>query len=125
MTGEPQGPEDTAQPDVQVADLNLTALPDQVAAPLTPVGAVVGPAEKPTFTDWARISLAGSLIAILAVLTLGTAWFVAVYPSKEPAIESFLKLVFTPIIGLVGSVIGFYFGSRAAAGAGSNSNAGK
>jgi hypothetical protein len=123
MTAEPQDPEDTAQPDVQEAD--LTALPDQVAAPLTPVGAVVGPLTKPTITDWARIALAGSLIAILAVLTLGTAWFVAVYPSKEPAIESFLKLVFTPIIGLVGSVIGFYFGSRAAAVAGSNSNAGE
>lgn len=123
MTAEPQDPGDTAQPDVQVAD--LTALPDQVAAPLTSVSAVVGPPTKPTITDWARIALAGSLIAILAVLTLGTAWFVAVYPSKEPAIESFLKLVFTPIIGLVGSVIGFYFGSRAAAGAGSNSNAGE
>ena len=48
-------------------------------------------------------------MAILAILILGTGWFVVAYPKKEPAVESFLKLVFTPVVGLVGSVIGFYF----------------
>jgi hypothetical protein len=59
-----------------------------------------------------RIWLAGSLVGVLAVLTLGTAWFVVRDPKTEPAIEAFLKLVFTPIIGLVGSVVGFYFGAQ-------------
>ena len=104
---------------------DLTAQPGQVAAPLATVDETLGPSTKPTFTDWARISLAGALIGILAIVTVGTGWFVAVYPSKEPAIESFLKLVFTPLIGLVGSVVGFYFGSRAAGSSGSGSGNGK
>jgi hypothetical protein len=49
-------------------------------------------------------------------LTLGTGWFVVNYPAKEKAIEAFLQLVFTPIVGLVGSVVGFYFGARSASG---------
>jgi len=56
--------------------------------------------------------LAGGLLGLLSILTLGTGWFVANYPNKEMAVEAFLKLVFTPLIGLVGSVVGFYFGSR-------------
>jgi hypothetical protein len=107
-----------------VQPTDLTAQPDQVAAPLASVGEIIGPSTKPTITDWARISLAGALLGILAILTLGTGWFVAVYPSKETAIESFLKLVFTPLIGLVGSVIGFYFGSRAAGGSNSGPGSG-
>lgn len=123
MSAEPPNPADTAPLDVQETD--LTKEKNQVPAPLTPVSDIIGPSVKPTITDWARITLAGGLVAILAVLTLGTAWFVAVYPSKEPAIESFLKLVFTPIIGLVGSVIGFYFGSRAASASAAGSGDGK
>ena len=121
-----QAPGDTGKPptaDVQATD--LTTEPDQVAAPIASEREIIGPSEKPTITDWARITLAGSLVGILAIVTIGTGWFVAVYPSKEPAIENFLKLVFTPIIGLVGSVIGFYFGSHAAGSSGSNSSSGK
>jgi hypothetical protein len=99
--------------------IDLTAEPDQIAAPLASLDDSTGPSTKPTITDWARITLAGSLVGILAILTLGTGWYVAAYPGKETAIENFLKLVFTPIIGLVGSVIGFYFGSHTT---GSSSN---
>lgn len=67
-----------------------------------------------TLADRARVTLAGGLLGLLIILTLGTGWYVANYPGKERAIEAFLKLVFTPVIGLVGSVVGFYFGSRAA-----------
>lgn len=106
-------------------ETDLTQLPGQIPAPLAPAREAIGPSTKPTITDWARIALAGSLIGILAILTIGTGWFVAAYPSKEAAIESFLKLVFTPIIGLVGSVIGFYFGSHATASPPSDSGNGK
>jgi hypothetical protein len=97
---------------------DLTRQPGQVPAPLVSIGQAIGPTTEPTFTDWARISLAGALLLTLAVLTLGSAWVVAAYPSKESAIVDFLKFVYTPIVGLVGSVVGFYFGSRAAAGNG-------
>ena len=119
----PGGAGEAPTPEVQPTD--LTTEPGQVAAPLASVADIIGPSTKPTITDWARITLAGSLLGILAILTLGTGWFVAVYPSKETAIESFLKLVFTPIIGLVGSVIGFYFGSHVSGSSGPGSGHGK
>ncbi|MDQ6949771.1 MAG: hypothetical protein M3256_26870 [Actinomycetota bacterium] len=56
--------------------------------------------------------IAGILVALLALLALSSGLVVMAYPEREPAIESFPTLVFAPIIGLVGSVIGFYFGSR-------------
>jgi hypothetical protein len=116
--GEPPPPDAGAPLLQEVLPADLTKQPGQVAAPLASVDETIGPSTKATFTDWARISLAGALIGILAVVTVGTGWFVAVYPSKEPAIESFLKLVFTPLIGLVGSIVGFYFGSHTAGGSG-------
>lgn len=61
-----------------------------------------------------RSHLAIGLLLILAILTFGTGAYVVTNPAEEPAIESFMKLVFTPIVGLVGSVIGFYFGANAA-----------
>lgn len=82
--------------------------PGAPPAPLTT--GVVGSAT--TLADWTRVALAGSLVGLLAVLALGAGWFAVSYPSREPTIESFLKLVFTPVVGLVGSVVGFYFGSR-------------
>lgn len=117
-----QQPPAQQKPPAQVLPADLTTQPDQVAAPLASAADTLGPSTKPTITDWARVTLASSLVAILAILTLGTGWFVAVYPGKEPAIESFLKLVFTPIIGLVGSVIGFYFGSHMSGSSGSGSS---
>lgn len=81
------------------------------ALPVPLATEVVGPTA--TLADWTRVALAGSLVGLLIILTLGTGWFAVDYPGKEKYIESFLKLVFTPIVGLVGSVVGFYFGSRA------------
>lgn len=86
------------------------------AAPIVPPSESLG--STGTLADWTRLALAGGLLGILAVLTLGSGWFVANYPGKEMAIEAFLKLVFTPLLGLVGSVVGFYFGSRTTAGPG-------
>ncbi len=88
-----------------------------VAQPIQPISQSLGSA---TLADWTRVALAGGLLGILAILTLGTAWFAVNYPSKEKAIESFLQLVFTPIVGLVGSIVGFYFGARTSKDSGSS-----
>ncbi len=106
-------PGSTAGALTQTRTLDLTT--DEAnapAAPLAPLGSSLG--AQGTLSDWTRLALAGGLLLILAVLTLGAFWYVAVYPSRESAIEALLKLVFTPVIGLVGSVVGFYFGSRSA-----------
>ena len=89
--------------------LDLTTEVGAIAQPIKPISESFGSA---TLADWTRVALAGGLLAILAILTLGSAWFVLNYPTKEKAVESFLQLVFTPIVGLVGSVVGFYFGAR-------------
>lgn len=84
--------------------------PSQSPAPL--ISAEGSEGKKTTIEDYTRVFLAGALVVILAILVVGAGAFVAVYPKNEPSLESFLKLVFTPIVGLVGSVVGFYFGSR-------------
>lgn len=93
----------------QVED--LTQEVGAVAQAIAPINQSFGSA---TLADWTRVALAGGLLAILGVLTLGTGWFVVTYPSKEKAIEAFLQVVFAPIVGLVGTVLGFYFGARSA-----------
>ena len=115
-----QPPQDQLPPEdgtVVVGGEDLTKT-EQGASPglLTPTSKVIG--QQAGINDWARVGLAAALIAILALLTLGTCWYVLRYPKREPAIEAFLKLTFTPIIGLVGSVVGFYFGSKATNGSG-------
>lgn len=108
------------QPAASVEEKDLTATErGATTAPLAPLEQSLG--ATATLADWTRLALAGGLLVILAVLTLGTGWFVVNYPTKEKAIQAFLQLVFTPILGLVGSVVGFYFGSRTAAGSRSGS----
>lgn len=120
MTGETAGEEDggeaqsppatarSAVPANVVAEEDLTHT--EQGAPARPLAPPL--TDKPTLIDWTRLVLAGGLVALLIVLTIGAGVYVATYPSKEPAVESFLKLVFTPIVGLVGSVVGFYFGAH-------------
>jgi hypothetical protein len=103
------------EPSAPIKELQLDLTkeePNAPAKPFVPGNEIPGATFTPE--DWTRIALAGSLVGILAVLTLGAGWFVVNYPAREKTVEAFLQLVFTPIIGLVGSVIGFYFGSRAA-----------
>jgi hypothetical protein len=93
-----------------VLDLATDEPATAIARPVISSTQTVGPG-KP-IEDLTRLGLAGGLLLILAILVIGTGWVVANYPGKEKAIEAFLKLTFTPVVGLVGSVVGFYFGSR-------------
>lgn len=107
------GPDDDAgdEGETGLPPLNLIEKEPQAVANL------LGQAlyEPPTVTsveDWTRVWLAAGLVVLLSILTLGAGLFVAIDPTKQAAIENFLKLVFTPVVGLVGTVLGFYFGSR-------------
>lgn len=93
-----------------VTELDLTA--EEPNAPGKPLAERVLQRRRFHPDDWARVTLALVLVGLLVVLTLGAGYYVATAPAKEQAIETYLKLVFTPVVGLVGSVVGFYFGSR-------------
>lgn len=60
-----------------------------------------------------RGKLAQGLTLLLAVVVLGAGAVLVAAPDRLEVMSEFLKIVFTPLVGLVGSAIGFYFGSRA------------
>jgi hypothetical protein len=111
----PIGPPDEAAPAPTAHELSwdlTTAEPLAPPRPLVESAFVIR--HGSAMEDWARLSIALVLVGLLVVLTLGAGIVVAVSskPNIEPEVESFLKFVFTPVVGLVGSVVGFYFGSR-------------
>jgi uncharacterized RDD family membrane protein YckC len=78
-------------------------------------------------TDTARVRLAYILTGLLVgIVALSFLILIIVVYNPPPgttagatspaitALDSLLKLVFAPVIGLVGSVLGFYFGGRTA-----------
>lgn len=97
-----------------MSDLDLTkeaVSPVGDVGPLDPGGLKI---RRAGFEDRARLMVAMALIGLLAVVVLATAGAIINTPGDEMPLEAFLKLVFTPLIGLVGSVVGFYFGARSA-----------
>jgi Asp/Glu/hydantoin racemase len=88
----------------------LNLVEDEKGAPAAAVG-TPQPGRRHTI-DSTRELIAGALVGLLAIVTLGAVVYVMASPGDEPAVEALLKLVFTPIIGLVGSVVGFYFGAQ-------------
>jgi hypothetical protein len=69
-----------------------------------------------TSTDVARITLSFLLVGILAVVVIWPVVTVSRNSSAEASLDALLKVILSPIIGLVGSVVGFYFGAKAAGG---------
>jgi hypothetical protein len=68
--------------------------------------------------DAARVILAFILVGLLAfVIIVTTIYAVGATAKQEATIESYLKIVLSPIIGIVGSVVGFYFGAKSQGGA--------
>jgi hypothetical protein len=91
--------------------LDLTADPITDAAPIKTKQELL--ATPSIWEPLTRVGLAGGLLALLAIVVVGSGVSIIVAPGNEPAIESYLKLVFTPVLGLVSSVVGFYFGHQA------------
>jgi hypothetical protein len=61
-----------------------------------------------------RKTIAYALVALLIVVALTP--FVALGAKLIPVsdLDTVMKIVFAPVVGLVGSVVGFYFGSQTA-----------
>jgi uncharacterized membrane protein len=61
-----------------------------------------------------RSVLAASLVLLLAVVTLLPLLFIALNMVSIDDLDTLLKIVFAPVVALVGSVVGFYFGAEVA-----------
>jgi hypothetical protein len=101
--------------------LDLTGEPDLSSLSVLSAGAASGAIaplgapslKKDRWDDAARVILAFVLVGLLAfVVILTTIYAVTGNAKQEATIESYLKIVLSPIIGIVGSVVGFYFGAK-------------
>jgi hypothetical protein len=96
----------------------LTPLPTVPEAGPTPVADIANVRE----IDWSparsrermRSFLAAGLVGLLAFITLIP--FVLLVTGSVPIAEldTLMKIVFAPVVALVGSVVGFYFGAEVA-----------
>jgi hypothetical protein len=64
------------------------------------------------FRGWVAVGLIAALVFVILVMTVtGTQQI-----KSMSDIEQFVGAILTPLVGLVGTVVGFYFGEKAASG---------
>jgi hypothetical protein len=64
-----------------------------------------------------RAWLAIALVAILALTIVLPFVVIAFVPTRAPALHDHLAFIFTPLVALVASAVGYYFGARTSHGA--------
>lgn len=88
-------------------ELDLTKVDAQVPPGLSRISTT--PFDSGRFHEYCRISMAGALVfCVFIEIVLMFASFLAGKPMQE--IKDIGQILFAPIIGLVGAVVGFYFG---------------
>jgi hypothetical protein len=70
------------------------------------------PYDPAPFRDKMRARLAIVLVAILAATILIPFLVIAWMPERAQAVHDHLGLVFTPLVALVASAVGYYFAAR-------------
>jgi hypothetical protein len=60
-----------------------------------------------------RTALALGLLGLLVVLTLGSAWALTFHHVNDMDFKDLTSTLLTPILGVFGTVTGFYYGSHA------------
>jgi hypothetical protein len=77
-----------------------------------PAGLQVPAEFEPVAREWTRSIIAGGLVLLLAVCIVGSFWYTKWGLGQATERDDLLKLVFTPLIGLLSAITGFYFGER-------------
>jgi len=65
---------------------------------------------RESIRGWIALSLIG-ILAVVVGVSLAMIW---IHPDRNKELHELLALVFGPLIALVGSASGYYFGSQAA-----------
>jgi hypothetical protein len=101
-----------ADPATATAELDLTQEP---ADPASPQG-LAPPDTKPYDPERDREAVRGRIALLLIWILAGiiVASFLTVWgsPDKFPTVKSLLELIIAPVVALVGSATGFYFGGK-------------
>ena len=97
-----------------MVDLNLTDEPSEREAASTPLRR---PAERDPRRERTREALANKLVWLLIGATVGAGVLAGSVilglsdAASRPLVTDVLQIVYPPIVALVGSAVGFYFGS--------------
>lgn len=113
----PAVPTVTAKPPPANAQASiLRPVPEaDVEAPPPSIGGVKETSWTPAKSqEFVRSVLALSLVALLAGIIIVSFVLVALKSVAVADMDTILKIVFAPVIALVGSVVGFYFGADVA-----------
>lgn len=98
-----------SQPDIEdLSPLDLTTEPP-TQNPTEPRAAPYNPARhRESMRGWLAVILVG--VVVLVIVFAGCALWHGKIEIAD--LQAFLQIVFTPLIALVGSVIGFYYGGK-------------
>jgi hypothetical protein len=77
-----------------------------------PAGLQIAGGFEPLAREWTRTIIAGGLVFLLAVCIVASFWYMKWGLGQATERDDLLKLLFTPLIGLLSAVTGFYFGER-------------
>jgi hypothetical protein len=62
--------------------------------------------------DWVRAAIAGSFILMLLIVIIFACSAAVSWPTHWDQTKELLQIILSPLTGLLGSAVGFYFGAR-------------
>lgn len=117
--GTPGSSPDEQPPSGVIIPLDIVPSPARAAArAVGPAGSVDGLQAKPYSPerqrDWVRLIVTCGLLLILGYLVVFATVESASYPSHWQQTKEMLQILLPALTGIIGTVIGFYFGTTAA-----------
>lgn len=114
------GPDESSESQVDltheapVPEGESTAVEDLAGAGEFPSGGLISPTLIPIEHQREKIRgrIAQSLIVLLFLVVIAAFAMFVLRPDEFTNLDNLLTIIFAPIIGLIGTVLGFYFGSE-------------
>ncbi|MDQ6725696.1 MAG: hypothetical protein M3066_05975 [Actinomycetota bacterium] len=97
-----------------MSDLDLTTEPPVTASAGTGPAFAIAPYDPSQDRERLRGILAGGLLALLAAVAIGSVAALIFSEIDSAKLKEILVGVFTPLLGVFGTITGFYFGNSQA-----------